>query len=171
MGYRLADWVGVGDSYVDGDADGDGDGDGLAEGLGLSVGGVLVGRAVGAERVMVGEKEGTVGVVVAEPAEQAERAAKPSMVKAPQPTAVGRTLSTVRATVGRTFIEPPDGSGRRRIYFPTPAAQTGPGRENARLAQSLPGPGDGGSPKAPTGQNGKTHGRPRQAMACSALEY
>ncbi len=84
MGYRLADWVGVGD----GDGDADGDGDGLAEELSLSVGptvvGVLVGTpVVGAERVMVGEKVGTVGVVVDEPDEQADRAAKPNMVKAP----------------------------------------------------------------------------------------
>jgi hypothetical protein len=140
--------------------------------VGLTVAGVSVGTAVvEAELVTVGEKEGTVGTVVDEDAEQAERATEASMVKAPQATAVSRTLSTVPAMIGRTFIEPPQGSGRRRIYFPVPAAQTGPGRENARLAQSLLGSGNGGAPKTPAGRKGKTHGRPRQAMACSALEY
>ncbi len=160
----MGDGIGVGDVEADGDADGESDGDGDADGLAEALAEGL------ADPVMVAVKEGTVGVV-GEPDEQADRAAEPSMAIAPQPTAVIRTLSTVPAMVGRTFIEPPHGFCRRRIYFPIPASGTGPGRENARLAQSLPGPGDSGPPKVPTGQKGKTRGRPRQAMACSALEY
>lgn len=177
MGYRLVDWLGVGDTETTGDAEGDADGltGGLADGLAVAVAvvGAVVGTAVvEAELVTVGENEGTVGVVVDEPAEQAERAAEANMVMAPQPTAVSRTLSAVPAMVGRTFIGPPHGSGRRRMYFPIAAAQTGrPRRENVQLAPSRPGPGGDGPPKGPTDQKGKTPGRPRRAMACSALEY
>jgi hypothetical protein len=119
VGYRLADRLGVGVGDTDTAGDAEGDAGGLADGLVLAVALAVVGAGVGtavvaAELVTVGEKEGTVGVVVDEPVEQADRAAEANMVMAPQPTAVSRTLSTVPAMVGRTFIGPPQGSGRRR---------------------------------------------------------
>jgi len=97
-----------------------------AEGLAVVLAGTLAGLPLGpavgeAEPVTDGVK--MAGVVVDEVAEQAESTTQARMTEAPQPIAVSRTLSTVPAMVVRTFMEPPGGSGGRRVCFPMPAPE------------------------------------------------
>jgi hypothetical protein len=169
VGFARADRLGVGDVLAVAVADAlggvavavaDAAGDFVepAEGLAVVVGGALAGlpgTAVGeGAPVTVGEAEPVAervkmaGGVLDELAEQAESATQARMTEAPQPAVASRPLSTVPAMVVRTFMEPPGGSGGRRIF---PRFQR--------------------SGKAPTGHKGAARGRQRDAMACSALEY
>jgi hypothetical protein len=144
--------------------------EGLADVLAGTLAGLLPGTAVGeAEPVTDGVK--MAGVVVEELAEQAESATQARMTETPQPTAVSRAPGRVPAIVVRTFMEPPGGSGGWRICFPIPAPETASEQKSAWPARSLPEPADGRSPKALTGHKGEAHGRHRDAMACSTLEY
>jgi hypothetical protein len=70
--------------------------------------------------------------------EHAERAAMPSMVRAPKPAAVTLALSAVLPTAVRTFIEPPHAP-----FSPTPAAETGTAKKTPGRPGSLPASAEG----------------------------
>lgn len=121
----VAAGVVVADGEADGEADGDAVGDavglteGLADGLGLALGP----RAVPLKNP-VGEVEApAAGVPVAV---QAEAAAEATMAARPQPMAVNRALSPVRALVVPTVMEPPHASARWRPRFPGPRKRRRP---------------------------------------------
>jgi hypothetical protein len=151
----------VGNGLADGLRVADGDGDGLrvADGLrvpggdagGLALGvvtlAVPLGKAGGvAEALTAGEDVGS--AAEGEDVVQAETAAEVSMVKVPQPMAVNLAPSPVPAVLVRTFMEPPNASGRWRPRYPVPP-QKQASEGNEWPSPSLTWPADDRSPKAP----------------------
>lgn len=117
--------VAVGVVVADGDAVGDAVGlaeglaDGLADGLGLALGP----RAVPLKNPVGEAVAPAAGVPVVV---QAEMAVEATMAATPQPMAVNRALSPVRALVVPTVMEPPHASARWRPRFPGPRKRRRP---------------------------------------------
>jgi hypothetical protein len=97
----------------------------------LPLAGLLVSPAPEEVSELMIVKEDSEGGVELLP-EHAERARIPSMIRAPQPMAVGLALSAVVPMAVRTFIEPPHAR-----FSPTPAADNRHRKESARPTRSF----------------------------------